>query len=153
MARVTPSLFFYRLFPVVVLGCLYQFYRCFERILQISGKDSAVQFLNVEILLLLNIFGGVAVPADKRGVAEDASLLRGPVLALRDLHISRRNCLTAVAQLCVEEGCFEELMMGLEFSNFVQPSLLELVNSCRSKGQKRRLEKQGGIGDWVSIRV
>ncbi len=87
---------------------------------------------NDEILLLLNIFGGVALPVDERIAASEASRLRAPLLTLRDLHISERNGITAFAQLCVEEGCFEEIFLGLEFSRFARPSLLEFIISCRS---------------------
>ncbi len=84
-----------------------------------------------EILLLLSVFGGVVLSADGRGVAAEASRLRAPLLALRDSLISERNAGTTLAQLCMGEGCYEEIFLGLEFSRFARPTLLELVRSCR----------------------
>ncbi len=85
-----------------------------------------VKWRKREILLLLNVFGGVHL-TPKMQVAAEAFRLRAPLLALRNSHCSERNAGTALAQLCVEEGCFEERFLGLEFSHFARPPLFELV--------------------------
>ncbi len=115
----------------VAFDCFRIFVYCISQNLGKYPVD-CVKWKGDTILLLLSIFGGVYLPAYDRHVAAEASCLRAPVLAIRDSHISESNGGTVLAQLCMEEGCFEEILLGLEFSRFSRPSYLELVMASRS---------------------
>ncbi len=81
------------------------------------------------ILELLHLFGVVALPADLVTDKFASSVAR--VAAIRDSHCAEGDAGTAVSRVCVEEGCLEEIFLGVQFSRLARPSLLELVEFVR----------------------